>query len=936
MSLPQCTKAMSKDSNSEEARHWGTSTTTCKIEHQIPYPATLAPVRWVRLGCHLEPRPSTDWLGDEVLGAGSFYMPWFAHWNRVSIALFGQGQDVLDGSYLVKVPGISKPMPLRVADEVDGMMDWHDVTVAIWNQLKQNSAFWCPSRPFVLLFCDADQAERCTRRRWLDSVALEYERRNPAGDDGVHAEEDEACPDEEAVDQAWVDDTEFGNDRHLWGKACDFFLHDRDNVDQIAQLPGMCRAPRNYQMLDVYKALSVCWSQDQNGVINCSRPGLGKTLESLMVACVVALAYISWDHVRAHPHLHKSKTSDQCTLGDAFGIQCFCDKSSLTRRICSKVPRRPQLVICPPGIVKQWIEEGNKALTATVVLRNGSVASNYPLLLMAYMEKGKLRSACHHNTLKLENIHFCEDLDVEGDLMNMRRLKNRRPLAEDWTTWTLKEALSNLPEYGLDVTHKALHRPITVQDTSVSRDRLVFVCSTNAVSAKYMTEKFTREFKIKQDDRVHLLTIRIKACFSPSTIFYDEFVEAKGENTQLVFELKYLASIHGASRDHRPLVVLLSGTPMPRGPVDLKGVLPLILAAQDVPDNINQLKAAYTKAFNVEGLESGLNPEDEDASIASWRALSAKILGRVMFYRWLGMEFLGGHVFDPRPPMRVHPSKFFTPTPDHRRKQAELTESLRKRVAAFDAVGAPTFATVRLTSEYQRSVRCSVIPSMMDLDEDTFVKLNGNSKTVSPVVRKNIQKLECAQLTALEDIVKDARDGESPRHGIVFALYPVTVCIAAEWLKYRLGDGAFIVELTADGVKPAKRSEFIDNLNDQATAHPDVPIVIVSTYGLMSTGLDGLQDFASYLVKLGEPWTNKENKQAEGRVHRPNQRLTVDVHGIHGGKGSIDYDMYMKNRKSLHLLPGGSIIRSLADRTRFSKDNQIGSSKDLPIEVEAD
>lgn len=40
------------------------------------------------------------------------------------------------------------------------------------------------------------------------------------------------------------------------------------------------------------------------------------------------------------------------------------------------VPRQPQLVIRPPGIVKQWVEEGNKLLAATVVLRNGSIASN--------------------------------------------------------------------------------------------------------------------------------------------------------------------------------------------------------------------------------------------------------------------------------------------------------------------------------------------------------------------------------------------------------------------------------------------------------------------------------------------------------------------------------------------------------------------------------
>lgn len=114
-----------------------------------------------------------------------------------------------------------------------------------------------------------------------------------------------------------------------------------------------------------------------------------------------------------------------------------------------------------------------------------------------------------------------------------------------------------------------------------------------------MIQQFKRDYKIDQDNRVGKLVITIDRCFSPSTIFYDEFVEAKGKGTELFSLLTYICSIHGDSREDRPLEVLLSGTPMPQGPVGLESVLPLISVGADLYNNMGKLKAAYTKAFHV-------------------------------------------------------------------------------------------------------------------------------------------------------------------------------------------------------------------------------------------------------------------------------------------------------------------------------------------------
>lgn len=95
----------------------------------------------------------------------------------------------------------------------------------------------------MVLFCIADPVERYAVQGWLSSVALRYERNNPIDKDAGYTEDGNEYTDEEAIGQAWVDATELGRDRDLWVEACDFFLHDRDNIDQIAQFPGPKELP---------------------------------------------------------------------------------------------------------------------------------------------------------------------------------------------------------------------------------------------------------------------------------------------------------------------------------------------------------------------------------------------------------------------------------------------------------------------------------------------------------------------------------------------------------------------------------------------------------------------------------------------------------------------------------------------------------------------
>ncbi|KAH6997295.1 hypothetical protein EDB80DRAFT_688650 [Ilyonectria destructans] len=196
-------------------------------------------------------------------------------------------------------------------------------------------------------------------------------------------------------------DTELGDDSALWAQACHFFRHNVEDKETGVKLPGLTVASRNYQMVDAYEMLRACDSVKYNGTLNASKPGLGKTFEVLMAAAAIALAHLSREHFKAHPEEHLAEGKGVCALGHPFGITCICIEDGLTRRICQRANRAPQLVVAPAGIVNQWLHEGSRLLEPKVQFMHGNDVIrtvNEPLLLMASASNGTI-----HHTIKISS-----------------------------------------------------------------------------------------------------------------------------------------------------------------------------------------------------------------------------------------------------------------------------------------------------------------------------------------------------------------------------------------------------------------------------------------------------------------------------------------------------------------------------------------------------
>ncbi|KPM42106.1 hypothetical protein AK830_g4445 [Neonectria ditissima] len=712
------------------------------------------------------------------------------------------------------------------------------------------------------------------------------------------------------------------NDQALWPEACRFFMHDEADTSNGVLLPGFRQRCRNYQMLDAFKMLRPIESTEFMGAFNCSKPGMGKTLEVLLVASAIALARISQDHYHDYRHLHRPTDDDDgpYPLRNLFGVQCYCVRGSFTRAICAVTRRAPQLVIATPSLVKQWIAERSKWLHGTVQLNDGQLVYDQPLLLFASIEGGTVKSAnLDGQSTSLSKDDFATFVRPNGKLYptaalrkmkepvvpgpsraaaGNKKAKTPTPLPE-LLRWTMGEVVRHFK-------YTPQERPF-VRGGTIARERLVLVCSHTAISHRKLDDAFTFGVDVEQQGAVNKKRLTVSRCFQPSTVYYDEWTEAKGSHTQTIYILRDLCSVAQRERTKRPLVALLSATPMPLGPKDITGVFPLI-SMDPTPDQItSQLDCAYRQA--LDGLcttraTTRATTATINAATTKWLDLAGDVLSKCMFQRKPGTSFLDTYLEDTRGSAETFPPYFCPEMAKHRGRMTHLRQELRKRIEQMASGWAPgNIQAVLKTREFWT----------------TETIRGGKPPDLEKLVKDNLSELRCQQLDLLERIVRQ----NATRHRLVFTTSPLIVLVVTEWLRHRLGDNAYIVKATATDPMPNKRSDLVMRLLQRSREHPSQAIVIVTTYKLFSHGVDGLQDFASYLIKLGEPWTTKDTEQAVGRVRRNGQAKPVSIYSLFGSEGSLDWETYQKNKNRLNLLGADSILGSL-----------VGGSREAPLLVD--
>lgn len=690
-------------------------------------------------------------------------------------------------------------------------------------------------------------------------------------------------------------------------------------------------------------------SQEFSGTFNGAKPGLGKTLETLTVVGVIALAAQCRTHVALNEAEHIVNNEGRCNNPYRFGIECFCIRKSLTRRIYLLSQRRPQLVVAPASIVPQWPRQVEVHSTPNVVLRDGTILMDQPLLRVAIVQDGQVKPVFglyQDATPTIE--YYLPAITLGGALptakvLNDRYGKSRGAVGKAETakapsrcdyTWTLR---------GLQDSALGLEVEIPRCNAYDGQERNLLICSSTLLShggfdkilcCKTSVDQFESRDRLRATKREIIIT----RCLIPSFVAYDEWTEAKRPETKLVSVLRDICNAESADRIDRPNVVLLSGTPMPRGPKDLEGVLPLVRVPNpdDPTDRVlTRLKEAYNNAMAI--MKDPARVGECQVAKGDFACLMNNCFRGFMFNRSYGMAFLGGSIPDPRTKLLRYDPVFLDTTPRHKEAMEKLESELRLFIAEhYPDHTAAQLQQLERTKLFRRTLLCSVIPSLADVDVAFLDRSEQSDSTLEKDksqthwLARNIDMLRCPPLEQLTGIVRRGgpdklRDGW---HGLILTLSPTAAEVCAKWLQHTMGEEAHVVHLTAK-VKPRDRAEFAKNIRLEAEAHPSRRCIIISTYQLMSTGIDGLQHFASFLVKLGEPFSPNHHEQSEGRIHRVGQTRPVIVYELHGAVGSIDWEFHMRNSRNTELMGHRGVLTNFLQKSAVLAGNPLNSQNIL-------
>lgn len=338
---------------------------------------------------------------------------------------------------------------------------------------------------------------------------------------------------------------------------------------------------------------------------------------------------------------------------------------------------------------------------------------------------------------------------------------------------------------------------------------------------------------MKEDGLVNPHRLRIIRCFQASAVYYDEWTGAKGKDTEIIKVLNDICASKNGKQ--RPLVSLSSGTPMPQGPKDLVGVLLLISWKRTLPRQSFSIAAAYQAAYKSMGGMAEVVDQSPPLVLA-WRRIRNDGLSGCVFDRCFVVKFLDGTLHDPRPGLLRYPEKYCKSDEQRvakleRMKQAlwKVIESTRRRD------GTVAMPKLPKTREFQTILHSDVMPGIAALPGDEWMatpwppSTPGNTLIFSHEVRQQYEGK-----VAL---------------GLAMMLYPLNAAMVASWLARQMGDAVHVAETTSK-LKPTKRRKLVKGLQERATQQPEQPIVVDSTYTILSTGIDSLQTFASYLVTL--------------------------------------------------------------------------------------
>lgn len=769
------------------------------------------------------------------------------------------------------------------------------------------------------------------------------------------------------------------DDEILWKAACTFFLHDVKDTSIGVQLPGFVMPSKHYQMVDVFSMLLTASSDEWRGLFNCLPPGLGKTYETVMVLSTIVLAFACLDDVRANQERHGG-LDGPCALGNPFGIRCLCDPGSFGRTLVSQIPRAPIFITTKNYLCDQWMANLSEYL-APDVRHNGHVILQGPLLhpLMITENRklahGSLPTMRQDLTCESFRPHVVNNTDqqtptlpdhltmknwakrrevetVKGRAAALRIQKQRQRKEMQGTQGKGKKSKKQLeeeaaepkiPVYAMELDQVMYHwpqpddsnedeqespfsfRPIL---SSEHPERLVLIVSREKVAADIVDDMFQVTISCLQEGSGASSPnqpLIIERVFRPGIIIYDEFHEARSEASKTLDVLRELNQLGLTDHRKRPLTFLLSGTPFNNGPDDVRAIFSLVKAHHNVEPYMEKIDEASrtlrrigtlrTKGKTLIGGEEQLTNERHKL-----RGIYQDVFKGGIIYREYSQCFLDtGEPLMALPEKHVHRPSFLPLPAKYSPLHTKMFDKLKVVIQERRREGHETsLESLYKTKEFMENLRTSILPGILTLLD--YIGLDSTEDLVDESnrerLRESINHVGCEQVRDIKTIIQGKG---SQRHGLLLTQTPQVAMLVYLWLQANLPN--VDVQLINAKQLPPKRRQLIEDKRSRVSAGYDRPVVIVSTYTLLSTGVDGLQTFMDYVICFGHPFNLSQLMQGIGRIYRSGQKNEVDIHFIYGALGTLDHIFHDRLERQRFTLPGGGGI-SLS-----SKEETVAQTK---------
>ncbi|KAI1287733.1 hypothetical protein F5Y03DRAFT_114267 [Xylaria venustula] len=707
------------------------------------------------------------------------------------------------------------------------------------------------------------------------------------------------------------------SDQAIWQLACDFFGHDIRRTDSQTREdayihPAFSISLKPHQLFAVFRILFMFYLKKTYTVLLADGMGVGKTLESSAVVIFTPYLHDAIEEVQSDRdrnsgrHLpkgtmdHPQPDAAECPSGTyAKGFACPCVERLPSSLLMARdiLPIGPAVVLTPPALRDQWLQELRKYISSESRLSNGRTIQIWSIHTSSSLPPShrRIRGIMYKSETDLEKDDITEAEFAFGETSNEVYLPGR-------------------PDNG----HIIMVMPLSTGLRSIQQESSVQCkLSDDPQDSSFISHSFF----IKPS---YIIVDEMHSCVSKTTVAW-QFILSK-----LV------------ARSSAPTYFIgISGTPIRSSPAGLEpffDVVALPVAqtwkspprAFDRPVFTTWVKET-TWLVNHRGYLDAPDEAKQREYVSRFekcKALREAILAPYVLQRHSHHLFFG-HPISPLPPLDIHvraypqfPQVCFAAIQQLAQlSKQQMEDKLQKRLDAWHNAPpakrgtAPTLKTVlseiktvggKQGSFYDLAM-CATLPGLAPFilqrkpisyrsrdiptnirrvfhhDHDNDV----SSTPLAPYLDRMAQS--SPKMEAIRQLVNEMRaDQESIQASdgrtiipvkkmIIFTVAPMTAYLIGLLLRKQMPDLRLSIVLSNENA--TKRSVLYEPFSRPIDADPvdadQDPVVLLTTVGISADGLNLTR--ANYAILVEPAFCKDVERQAFHRIHRLGQRLTTHL-----------------------------------------------------------